>query len=142
MGGFAFGVADQQRPSGESMTSQGGVLDLPLTAQAGSVSLAGRSAALYSYNGSVPGPRLEIRPGDQVRIRFVNRLPEVTNLHFHGLHVSPSGNADNVFLEIPPGENQTYEFSLPQDHRGGTYGTTRTSTTRLLARFGLASRVC
>ena len=69
---------------------------------------------LYSYNGSVPGPRLEIRPGDQVRIRFVNRLPEVTNLHFHGLHVSPSGNADNVFLEIPPGESQIYEFSLPQ----------------------------
>jgi FtsP/CotA-like multicopper oxidase with cupredoxin domain len=22
---------------------------------------------------------------------------------------------------IPPGENQTYEFSIPQDHRGGTY---------------------
>jgi FtsP/CotA-like multicopper oxidase with cupredoxin domain len=42
-------------------------------------------------------------------------------LHFHGLHVSPSGNADNVFLEIPPGESQIYEFSLPQDHRGGTY---------------------
>jgi len=103
------------------MTSQGGVLDLPLTAQAGPVSLAGRSAALYSYNGLVPGPRLEIRPGEQVRIRFANRLPEVTNLHFHGLHVSPSGNADNVFLEIPPGENQTYEFSLPRDHRSGTY---------------------
>jgi len=103
------------------MTSQGGVLDLALKAQAGTVSLAGRSAALYSYNGSVPGPRLEIRPGDHVRIRFANRLTEVTNLHFHGLHISPSGNADNVFLEIPPGENQTYEFSLPQDHRGGTY---------------------
>ena len=103
------------------MTSQGGVLDLSLTAQTGSVFLAGRRAALYSYNGSVPGPRLEIRPGDQVRIRFANRLPEVTNLHFHGLHDSPSGNADNVFLEIPPGENRTYEFSLPQDHRGGTY---------------------
>ena len=69
----------------------------------------------------MPGPRLEIRPGDQVHIRFANRLSEVTNLHFHGLHVSPSGNADNVFLEVPPGENQTYEFSLPKDHRGGTY---------------------
>jgi FtsP/CotA-like multicopper oxidase with cupredoxin domain len=103
------------------MTSQGGVLNLSLTAQTGPLSLAGRRAMLYSYNGSVPGPRLEIRPGDQVRIRFVNRLPEVTNLHFHGLHVSPSGNADNVFLEIPPGESQIYEFSLPQDHRGGTY---------------------
>lgn len=103
------------------MRSQEGVLDLSLTAQTGSVSLAGRHAALYSYNGSVPGPRLEIRPGDHVRIRFTNRLPEPTNLYFHGLHVSPSGNADNVFLEIPPGESQIYEFSLPQDHRGGTY---------------------
>ncbi len=103
------------------MTSQGGVLDLPLTAQAGPVSLAGRSAALYSYNGSVPGPRLEVKPGDQLRIRFTNRLPELTNLHLHGLHVSPGGNADNVFLEIPPGESQTYEYSIPPDHRGGTY---------------------
>jgi FtsP/CotA-like multicopper oxidase with cupredoxin domain len=106
---------------GGPVRSQDGVLDLSLTAQTGNVSLAGRHAALYSYNGSVPGPQLEIRPGDHVRIRFANRLPEPTNLHFHGLHVSPGGNADNVFLEIPPGESLIYEFSLPQDHRGGTY---------------------
>ena len=103
------------------LLSQGGALDFSLAAQTGRLSLAGRHAALYGYNGSVPGPRLEIRPGDQVRIRFANRLPESTNLHFHGLHVSPSGNADNVFLEIPPGESQIYEFSLPRDHRGGTF---------------------
>jgi FtsP/CotA-like multicopper oxidase with cupredoxin domain len=103
------------------MTSQGGVLDLSLTAQSGRVSLAGRHAALYSYNGSVPGPRLELKSGNHVRIRFSNHLPEPTNLHFHGLHVSPSGSADNVFLENPSGEDQIYEFSLPQDHRGGTY---------------------
>ena len=103
------------------ITSKGGVLDLPLTARMGVLSLAGRRATLYSYNGSVPGPRLEIRSGDHFRIRFTNRLPELTNLHLHGLHVSPSGNADNVFLEIPPGESQTYEFSIPPDHRGGTY---------------------
>jgi FtsP/CotA-like multicopper oxidase with cupredoxin domain len=103
------------------MTSQGGMLDLPLTAQTGRLSLAGRRAMLYSYNGSVPGPRLEIRSGEHLRIRFTNRLPELTNLHLHGLHVSPTGNADNVFLEIPPGESQIYEFSIPRDHRGGTY---------------------
>ena len=56
--------------------SQGGALDFSLAAQAGRLSLAGRRATLYGYNGSVPGPRLEIRPGDQVRIRFANRLPE------------------------------------------------------------------
>jgi FtsP/CotA-like multicopper oxidase with cupredoxin domain len=102
-------------------TSQGGALDFSLAAQTGRFSLAGRHATLYSYNGAVPGPSLEIRPGDQVRIRFANHLAEATNLHFHGLHVSPSGNADNVFLEVPPGENQSYEFSLPQSHRGGTF---------------------
>jgi FtsP/CotA-like multicopper oxidase with cupredoxin domain len=101
--------------------SQGGELDFSLAAETGHFSVAGRRATLYRYNGSVPGPRLEIRPGDQVRIRFTNRLPEATNLHFHGLHVSPGGNADNVFLEIPPGESQSYEFSLPQSHCGGTF---------------------
>jgi FtsP/CotA-like multicopper oxidase with cupredoxin domain len=103
------------------VTSQGGVLDLSLTAQASRLLIAGRPAALFSYNGWVPGPRIEIRPGDQVRLRFTNALSEPTNLHFHGLHIPPSGNADNVFLEIPPMENQVYEFTLPQDHRSGTY---------------------
>ena len=115
--GFVSGSSLVLRP----MASQGGALDLSLTAQAGRLSLAGRPAALYSYNGSVPGPRLEIRSGDDVRIRFANRLPESTNLHFHGLHVPPSGNANNVFLEIPPGESQIYEFTLSPHHRCGTY---------------------
>src|SRR6516165_1421338 len=68
------------------MTSQGGMLDLSLRAQMDRLSLAGRPATLYSYNGSVPGPRLEIRSGDQVRIRFANRLAEPTN------GPSPSGD--------------------------------------------------
>ena len=101
--------------------SQDGALEFALTAEPGRLPLAERSATLYGYNGAVPGPRLELRPGDQVRIRFSNRLPEPTNLHFHGLHVSPGGKADDVFLEIPPGENHTYEFSLPPTHRGGTF---------------------
>src|SRR6516164_9772011 len=119
--GSQLGFLTDDSPAASLMRSQGGVLDLSLTAKTGRLSLAGRPAALYSYNGSVPGPRLEIRPGDHVRIRFTNRLPELTNLHFHGLHVPPSGNADNVFLEIPPMESQIYEFTLPQDHRSGTY---------------------
>jgi len=101
--------------------SQDGALEFALTAEPGRLPLAERSATLYGYNGAVPEPRLELRPGDQVRIRFSNRLPEPTNLHFHGLHVSPGGKADDAFLEIPPGENQTYDFSLPPTHPGGTF---------------------
>jgi len=78
-------LADQGRAANLQI-SQAGALDFSLVAEAGHLSLAGRRATLYSYNGSVPGPRLEIRPGDQVRIRFANRLAEPTN------GPSPSGD--------------------------------------------------
>src|SRR5690606_13518743 len=44
-----------------------------------------------------------------------------TNLHTHGLHVSPVGNSDNVFLSILPGEVQDYEIEIPDDHPGGLF---------------------
>ncbi|WP_456411729.1 multicopper oxidase family protein, partial [Oceanithermus sp.] len=78
-------------------------------------------ARLFSYGGRVPGPRIEVRPGDEVTLRFSNALPEPTNLHFHGLHVPPTGNADNVFLEVPAGEGLTYRFKIPESHPAGTF---------------------
>ena len=85
------------------------------------IDVEGRNAYLYCLNGQVPGPIVEARPGDHVRIRFRNRLPEPTNLHYHGLHVPPTANADNSFLEIPSGADFTYEFDLPSSHPGGTF---------------------
>ena len=101
--------------------SQNGVLDVSLEAQQGQIALAGRQANLMSFNGRVPGPRLEVEPGDTVRIRFANRLDEPTNLHYHGLHVPPSGRADNVFVTVPAGERFDYEFQIPSDHPAGTF---------------------
>jgi FtsP/CotA-like multicopper oxidase with cupredoxin domain len=43
------------------------------------------------------------------------------NLHTHGLHVSPRGNADNVFLDIPPGEDHRLRIPLPTDHPAGMF---------------------
>jgi len=74
-----------------------------------------------AYNGQVPGPRLEAKPGDTVRIRFTNNLPDPTNIHYHGLNISHSGNADNVFLSVEPGETFAYEFTIPKDHPAGTF---------------------
>ena len=73
------------------------------------------------YNGGVPGPTLRLRPGDTVRLDLVNRLEEVTNLHVHGLHVSPEGNGDNIFLAVEPGQTQRYEHRMPDDHPPGVY---------------------
>jgi FtsP/CotA-like multicopper oxidase with cupredoxin domain len=44
-----------------------------------------------------------------------------TNLHVHGLHVSPEGNADNIFLTVKAGESFQYEYQIPVDHPGGLY---------------------
>ena len=49
------------------------------------------------------------------------QLPIATNLHFHGLQVSPSGAADNPFLSISAGHSFTYRFDIPADHPQGTF---------------------
>ena len=104
-----------------NLSSTPTVVDVDLEARQGWMHVAGRTAYLYGYNGQVPGPMIEARPGDQIRVRFRNGLAEPTNIHYHGLHVSPSGHADNVMLRIPAGESLTYEFDLPANHRGGTF---------------------
>lgn len=85
------------------------------------VPLDGRLVELVAYNGQVPGPTMTLRAGQEVMIRLRNLLSEPTNLHFHGLHISPSPGADDVFLQIPPGELHEYRFTLPVDHPAGTF---------------------
>lgn len=101
--------------------SANGQLSIQLSAAEGWVPLAGSQARLYAFNGQVPGPLLECRPGDEVHIHFINRLGEPTNLHYHGLHIPPGGNADNVMLEIPPGGAFDYSFQLPSNHPAGLF---------------------
>ena len=75
----------------------------------------------WVYNGSYPGPALVANPGDSLDIKIVNALDEPTNLHTHGLHVSPIGNSDNVLLQIEPGESNPYHIEIPADHPQGLY---------------------
>jgi FtsP/CotA-like multicopper oxidase with cupredoxin domain len=102
-------------------SSEGGFLSFDLVAEAQRVKLGNRNANLLTYNGQIPGPRLEAKPGDRVQIRFTNRLNQPTNLHYHGLHIPPTGTGDDVFLEILPGESHTYAFQIPQNHPAGTF---------------------
>jgi manganese oxidase len=74
----------------------------------------------WGYNGSIPGPTIEVNEGDRVRIRLVNHLPEMTSIHWHGLEVPPG--MDGVpFINQPPVEPGgffVYEFTL---HQNGTF---------------------
>ncbi len=103
------------------LRSDGGLLEVRLEAAMGLHEVAGGQATTMGYNGGVPGPTLRLRPGDTLRVELVNRLEQTTNLHVHGLHVSPEGNGDNVFLAVEPGSSQRYEYRLPDDHTPGVY---------------------
>ncbi len=105
----------------EEYQSVKGVLEVSLEASDSTVNVAGKPAKLMTYNQQVPGPRLEGKPGDQVRIHFRNNLSQPTNIHYHGLHIPITNNADNVFLKIQPGEALTYEFTIPKNHPAGLF---------------------
>ncbi len=105
----------------QTYKSEGGLLSLDLEAKAQTVQLGNRTANLLAYNGRVPGPLLEAKPGDKVQIRFTNQLNQPTNIHYHGLHIPLTESGDNVFLEVPPSQSHTYEYQIPENHPAGTF---------------------
>lgn len=99
--------------------SKDGVLKTTLVAAYKKGYVGNQPVTSMVYNGSLVGPTLYIYPGNRIEIKFINNLNESTNLHFHGLHVSPSNNSDNVFLEVAPGQIQQYNVSIPKNQAPG-----------------------
>ena len=48
----------------------------------------GKTLDLWGFNGSAPGPTIQVTQGDRVRILFENGLPEPTSIHWHGFEDS------------------------------------------------------
>ncbi len=112
-----------------------------------------RLVSARTYNGQVPGETLEVDPGGLLDLTVFNQLgpndppaPEpyneetcqqlmewdvphcfnTTNLHTHGLHVSPESTedgvaSDDITIKIEPGESQRYRIQLPDFHAPGTH---------------------
>lgn len=96
-----------------------------------------------------PAPTLRVEPGEKLIVHYDNDLQNLTipdfydpamtpkggevplyppalkeaplNLHTHGLHISPSGNADNVLLSIPAGMSNTFTYDVPENMPNGLY---------------------
>jgi FtsP/CotA-like multicopper oxidase with cupredoxin domain len=128
----------QELPQPRVLRSAHGELAVQLTTRPGLVDMgAPRLVRTWTYNGAVPGYTWDVRPGDTIRVHLRNRLPKLhhppvmrmdrphewttTNLHTHGLHVSPSGRADNIFRVVPPGADDHLVIPLPGDHTGGMF---------------------
>jgi len=100
--------------------SKNGILKTTLVVENKSGTIDGKPFTAMLYNGSLPGPTLHVYPGDRLQLDLINNLNEPTNLHFHGFHVSPANNSDNIFLDVAPGKTQHYSVYIPKDHPLGT----------------------
>ncbi|HEX4228463.1 MAG TPA: copper oxidase [Bryobacteraceae bacterium] len=75
---------------------------------------------IWGYNGSAPGPTIQITQGDRVRIIVENHLPEGTSMHWHGFEIPHDMDGGPGISQdpIPPGGRFVYEFTL---HQAGTF---------------------
>ena len=89
----------------------------------------------FYFDGQPIAPTLRLSPGDQLKITYINDLPtkpketcaitpcmDMTNLHFHGLTVSPDAPQDDVLsMMAGPGQTLHYTVQIPKDHPPGLY---------------------
>ena len=96
----------------------GDVIDL--TVGSGHRIVEGRRGPGIAVNGSVPGPLIRLREGQNVRLNVTNNLETDTSVHWHGflLPFHMDGVPGISFPGIKPGQTFTYEFPIRQS---GTY---------------------
>ena len=75
---------------------------------------------IWGYNGVVPGPMLRVRQGKELTAELVNKLPQPTTVHWHGIRIinSMDGVAGLTQPPVQPGDSFTYRFVAPD---AGTY---------------------
>ncbi|MGI8770005.1 MAG: multicopper oxidase family protein [Acidobacteriaceae bacterium] len=74
----------------------------------------------WGFNGSAPGPTIQVTQGDRVRVIFENQLPEPSSIHWHGFedHIGYDGMPGISQQPVKPGDRFVYEFDI---HQEGTY---------------------
>jgi len=85
-----------------------------------SLNVDGRAGHVVTINGTVPGPLLRFKEGQNVRLSVTNDLDEDTSIHWHGILVpfQMDGVPGVSFPGIKPGQTFVYEFPIKQS---GTY---------------------
>jgi FtsP/CotA-like multicopper oxidase with cupredoxin domain len=80
----------------------------------------GEKSALWTYNGSLPGPEIRVRKGERVKVNFTNRLEEPTSVHWHGIRIDNAMDGVSGLTQDPvqPGDSFEYDFVAPD---AGTY---------------------
>ena len=76
----------------------------------------GEVVKAWTFNGVVPGPKLDLEVGDKVQVRVKNDLPIATDVHWHGLNVDNANDGVAPLTQdlIEPGATFTYSFTTDE----------------------------
>ncbi|GAB2917660.1 multicopper oxidase family protein [Rhodococcus aerolatus] len=98
----------------------GRVVTRTLTAAPATVDLGGRTVSTWAYDGAIPAPVIRASVGDRLDLRLVNRLPDPTTVHWHGLALrNDMDGVPGVTMDsVAPGGEFAYSFLAPHP---GTY---------------------
>jgi suppressor of ftsI len=91
--------------------------------------------ASFSFEGQEDPPVIRAAPGEDIRLTYINEMStrsreqcidgpcmNMTNLHFHGLHVSPNAPQDDaITMMVMPGQSLRYVVNIPLDQLPGLY---------------------
>jgi CopA family copper-resistance protein len=113
---YAFENTGQKAsPVGDSVANE---IDLMIREE--QLQFGKRRGAAITINGTVPGPLVRLREGNDAILRVTNGLKEDTSIHWHGLLLPPGmdGVPGVSFAGIKAGETFTYRFPVRQN---GTY---------------------
>ena len=101
--------------AGQAMPSVAGD-DIALTIDHARWTVDGRSGHAMAVNGTLPGPLIRLKEGQNVRLSVTNRLAETASIHWHGMLVpfQMDGVPGVTFPGIPAGQTFVYEFPIIQ----------------------------
>lgn len=88
-----------------------------LEAQVIQKEINGKTIEMFGYNGSIPGPRIEVAKGSHATIILKNSLPVSTTLHSHGIRMDNAfDGVEGVTQEaVRPGESFEYKLNFPDE---------------------------
>lgn len=90
------------------------IVEVTLEATRTTVTLDGEPIEMLAYNGSVPGPLIRVRKGNELIVHFRNGLDEPTTIHWHGLRIpADMDGSPRVIDPVQPGAEYTYHFTVP-----------------------------
>ncbi|MGY4867866.1 multicopper oxidase family protein [Mycolicibacterium elephantis] len=89
--------------------------DIGFTPAETDIDLGGVTVRTWAYGDRLPGPEIRMRKGERLRAQLTNRLPAPTTIHWHGLAIPNPMDGVPVLTQpaVPPGQDFTYEFVVP-----------------------------